>query len=69
MINKLNYKIGQKVWIKSLIEIPNIFKRNEIPPECYNTLAIITEISEDCYGYKINIDNGRFYWYEIEMTI
>jgi len=67
-INKLNYKIGQKVWIKPLNEIPSIFRRESISPDYYNTLAIITQISEDRYGYKINIDGGQFYWYEEEMT-
>jgi len=67
MINKLNYKIGQKVWIKMWDEIPSVFRRESISID-YNTLAIITQISEDRYGYKINIDGGRFYWYEEEMT-
>ena len=68
MRNEHNYKIGQKVWIKPLNEIPSVFKRESINTNYYNRLAIITQISEDRYGYKINLDNGQFYWYEEEMT-
>jgi len=67
LYNKLNYKIGQKIYLKPYSKIDKFFKQDIQIKKYYNKSATITSIEDDNKGYFLNIDDGQFIWFEVEF--
>ena len=67
LYNKINYKIGQTIYLKPYSKINPYLKSDPETKQFYNKCATITGVKDDNKGYLLNIDDEEFLWFEVEF--